>query len=101
MFKLMMKGVVKKEQTVLEVGWGEVNEAITVMDYTESQDAVLYPLSAGALRSLEGKKKKNSLVSLSSSVCVPFDRLSSGIEFFFHLFLFMCFGVGSLSEMSR
>ena len=41
---------------------GEVNEAITVMDYTESQDAVLYPLSAGALRSLEEKKKQ--LVSL-------------------------------------
>ena len=43
----MIQGADKEEQTVFKVGWGEVNEAITVMDYTESQDAVLYPLSAG------------------------------------------------------
>lgn len=70
----MVQGVVREEQTVLKVGWGEVNEAITVMDYTDGEDAVLYPLSAGALRSLkESLKKKKQLVSLSlsSSVCVP------------------------------
>lgn len=59
------RGVVEKEQTVLKLGWGEVSEAITAMDYTKSEDALLYPLSAGALRSLkERKKKKKLLVSL-------------------------------------
>ena len=70
----MMQEVVKTQQTVLKIGWGEVNEAITVMDYTESEDAVLYPLSAGALRSLKGERKKTpktACLSLSSSVCVP------------------------------
>lgn len=66
------RGVVEKEQTVLKLGWGEVSEAITAMDYTKSEDALLYPLSAGALRSLkERKKKKTARLSLSSSVCVP------------------------------
>lgn len=32
MTKLMMQGADNKEQTVLKVGWGEVNEAIPVMD---------------------------------------------------------------------
>ncbi len=50
MIQLMMQGLVKKEQTCLRQGGERWNEANTVMDYTESEDAVLYPLSAGALR---------------------------------------------------
>lgn len=88
-------------QTVLKLGWGEVNEAITAMDYTKSEDAVLYPLSAGALRSLKERKKKNCLsLSFFLRLC-SFDCPSSGIEFFFHFFLFMCFGVDRLSDLSR
>lgn len=98
---LIMQGVVKKEQMVLKIGWVEVNDAITVMDYTESEDAVLYHLRAGALCSLKEKKKNYSL-SLSFFLCLcSFDlRLSSGIDFFFHLFLFMRFVVDRLSVMS-
>lgn len=56
---------------MFNLGRGEANEAITVMDYKESKDAVLYSLSAVAFH------------SLSSSVCVPapFLHLSFGIEF--------------------
>lgn len=68
---LIMQGVVKKEQMVLKIGWVEVNDAITVMDYTESEDAVLYHLRAGALCSLKEKEKTTACLSLSSSVCVP------------------------------
>lgn len=85
----------KKEQTVCKV-----NEAITVMDYTESEDAVLYPLSAGALHCLPGRGEKKRLVSFFRRLYL-FDHLSSSIEFFFYPFLLMCFGVDRLSEMSR
>lgn len=96
---LIMQGMVKKEQMVLKMGWVEVNDAITVMDYTESEDAVLYHLRAGALCSL--KEKKNYSLSLSFFLCpCSFDRLSSGIDLFFHLFLFMRFVVDKLSVMS-
>lgn len=53
---------------------------------TESHDALLYSLSAGALHSM-GKIKQ--LVSLFLPLSV---FLSSGIEFFL-LSVFMCFGV--------
>lgn len=80
---LIMQGVVKKEQMVLKIGWVEVNDAITVMDYTESEDAVLYHLRAGALCSLK-EKKKLQLVSLFLPLSV-FLRSPSLIR---HWFLF-------------
>lgn len=105
MFELAMLAVVKEEQTVLKVGWGEVNEANTVMDYKESEDAVPYPLSAGALRSLEGKEKKKKNSS-SLSLFLPRSvflrsplirhRVLSP-----HLFLFVRFGVDRLSQTSQ
>ncbi|CAB1450343.1 unnamed protein product [Pleuronectes platessa] len=70
--------------------FGEVNEAIT--DYglhRERRGSSLWP-------ECRGWEKKQQLVSLSPTVCF-FDRLSSNIDFFLHLFLFTCLGVDKLS----
>lgn len=73
--------------------WQEGSDAITFKDYTVKMQFFIFFIW-GALQSL--KELQLELVFLFLSC---FDRLSSGIDFLFHLFFFMCF-VDALSEMS-